>query len=350
MSSNASSSNPSSSNPSSNLSSSELSREQYQINYPVGSNADTNFEAIFQALLARLMGAQSISQIRHEVILAIQEVVQIQGTELYLEEDLSLGQRYELELEGPRAFYKTIQVQGQIIGFFKAVAPLDAPFDSIDLAHLSRFAQYLSIAIENLKRYLSLKQSFHDTLGALAETIEKKDPYTGGHTKRVVSYSLEIARYLNLSPTQIEDLKVAALLHDIGKIGIDDQILRKSSSLDETEWQQMKNHAEIGYDITCRVRGLGDVVLAIRHHHERWDGTGYPKGLKEMEIPFLSRLIAVADTFDAMVSTRPYRQGTSARLAFDEIVRNRGIQFDPEVVDAFKKAYLSGALRDSNDC
>ncbi|MCM2324482.1 MAG: HD-GYP domain-containing protein, partial [Oligoflexia bacterium] len=193
--------------------------------------------------------------------------------------------------------------------------------------------------------YTELKDSFFGTVEALAEAIEKKDRYTGGHTKRVVHYSLCIARHLRpgglpLSPEQLERIRLGAVLHDVGKIGIEDKILKKQSQLDEQEWKLMQTHPEQGYDIMSRVSGLRDVIGGMRYHHERWDGKGYPLGLKKDEIPLIARIIAVADTFDAMVSTRPYRKGMAPKVAYDEIVRNRGTQFDPFIVDAFIEAFI----------
>lgn len=208
-----------------------------------------------------------------------------------------------------------------------------------DLKLLETLGHQVAIAIENSKLYSDLKGSFYDTVAALAEAIEKKDHYTGGHTKRVVYYSLLIAKYMNLNAEQMEQVKLGALLHDVGKIGIEDGILKKQSQLDVDEWRVMQKHPELGFDIMSRVSGLKDVVGGMRYHHERWDGKGYPLGLQQNEIPLLARIIAVADTYDAMVSTRPYRKGLPVKMAFDEIIRYRGTQFDPTVVDAFVQAF-----------
>jgi HD-GYP domain-containing protein (c-di-GMP phosphodiesterase class II) len=137
----------------------------------------------------------------------------------------------------------------------------------------------------------------------------------------------------------MDRVKLGALLHDVGKIGIEDKVLKKDSALDAAEWKIMQKHPDLGYDIMGRVESLKDIIGGMRYHHERWDGKGYPLGLKGEEIPFLARIIAVADTYDAMVSTRPYRKGLKAEFAYDEIVRYSGTQFDPIVVEAFVQAY-----------
>lgn len=240
--------------------------------------------------------------------------------------------------------------KGKTIGVLQALnkLPMDPPrpsrhawpdFYEEDLRLLQTLGHQVAIAIENSKLYTELKQSFYDTVEALAEAIEKKDRYTGGHTKRVVLYSMCIAKYLDLTPEELERVRLGALLHDVGKIGIEDKILKKDAPLDNEEWKVMQTHPEQGFDIMSRVDGLRDVVAGMRYHHERWDGKGYPLGLKGEEIPLIARVIAVADAYDAMVSTRPYRKGLDSKIAYDEIVKHRGTQFDPRVVDAFIQAY-----------
>ncbi len=243
-----------------------------------------------------------------------------------------------------------LRLKGKTIGVLQAINKLSGPtvrptihewpdFSDQDRQLLETLSHQVAIAIENARLYSDLKKSFYDTVEALAEAIEKKDRYTGGHTKRVVHYSVCIAKYLDLTPDELERIKLGALLHDVGKIGIEDKILKKGAPLDPEEWKVMQTHPEQGYDIMNRVEGLKDVIGGMRYHHERWDGKGYPLGLKGEEIPLIARIIAVADTYDAMVSTRPYRKGMDPKIAFDEILRYRGTQFDPTVVDAFEKAF-----------
>ncbi|MEK6578794.1 MAG: HD domain-containing phosphohydrolase [Bdellovibrionota bacterium] len=214
-----------------------------------------------------------------------------------------------------------------------------AEFLDTDQTLLETLSHQVAIAVENAELYESLKKNFFDTVEALAEAIEKKDRYTGGHTKRVVHYSVCIAKHLNLTHEQLERIRLGAILHDVGKIGIEDKVLKKQSQLDSEEWKVMQTHPDIGYDIMSRVEGLRDVIGGMRYHHERYDGGGYPLGLKGQEIPLLARIISVADTYDAMVSTRPYRKGLDPKVAYEEIVKHSGKQFDPEVVDAFKRAF-----------
>lgn len=245
-----------------------------------------------------------------------------------------------------------LRTQGKVVGVLQAinkVARVDRAdnhqrqkttlFDEADLRLLETLGHQVSIAMENARLYRQVKKGFFETCEALAEAIEKKDRYTGGHTKRVVHYSMCIAKYLKLTPTQLENLRLSAILHDVGKIGIEDKILKKESQLSPDEWKVMLQHPDLGYDILKRVEGLEEVIGGMRHHHERWDGKGYPLALKGPAIPLMARIIAVADTFDAMVSTRPYRKGLDPLFAHGEIVKHSGTQFDPTVVEAFELAF-----------
>jgi len=267
--------------------------------------------------------------------------------------------------QASRNYQPTIQVKsvisipliahGKLVGVLEAVNKLDTIppresqfswpiFYSEDQALLSTLAHQVSIAVSNSLFYSEIQQNFYDTVEALAEAIEKKDHYTGGHTKRVAHFAMAIAKNMKLTPPQLKTVRLGAILHDVGKIGIDDQILKKDGALNEDEWKLMKTHPQLGFEIMHRVEGMYEVTHGIRFHHERWDGRGYPKGLKGEEIPLVARVISVADAYDAMVSNRPYRQGIGVDRAFDEIVKNQGTQFDPTVVEAFIRAFESGQM------
>ena len=156
-----------------------------------------------------------------------------------------------------------------------------------------------------------------------------------------------MGKHLRLSKEDLEDLRLAASLHDIGKIGVDDYILRKPGRLDDSERKKMKKHSMIGSRIVQNIKQMHNVVPGIRHHHEEFDGTGYPGKLSGTKIPVIARIIAVADCFDAMTTDRPYRKGLPIQTALDELNKMRGTQFDGKVVDAFFKAYEVGDLRDT---
>lgn len=209
-----------------------------------------------------------------------------------------------------------------------------------DLPWLERLARPVATALENARLHEDLKRGFLETAEALAEAIEKKDRCTGGHAKRVAHFAVRIGRELGLSSGELERLRLSALLHDVGKIGIEDRILKKGARLEAPEWSVMRTHPELGFQILQRISGMHDVVDGMRFHHERWDGRGYPLGLEGADIPRVARIIAVADAYDAMTSTRPYRQGIAADCAAREIRAGGGTQFDPEVVAAFERAFL----------
>ena len=185
---------------------------------------------------------------------------------------------------------------------------------------------------------------FLEASHALVESLEKRDPYTAGHTKRVVAISETIAHYLGVSPAEKEKLKIAALLHDIGKIGIKEEILAKEGSLTDSEYTEIQQHPLIGVAIIGKNEHLKDVITGMCYHHERTDGNGYPEGLKDNHIPLSARIIAVADAYDAMTTNRPYQKALNEEEAISEMERCAGIQFDPEVVKAFIQAYNHGDI------
>ena len=226
-------------------------------------------------------------------------------------------------------------VKGKILGVLEAMNKLHGTFTDEDRELFVSLANLVAPAIENANLYTELKETFHGTAIALAEALEQRDPYTGGHTRRVRAYSHAIGIRLGLDKEQMDKLQLAAILHDIGKIGVQDIILRKEAPLTRDEVDVMNQHTRIGGEILRHVRSLGEVVPGVVYHHEKFDGTGYPEKLQGEEIPLNARIIAVVDTFDAMTTDRPYRKALSFDTAFSELERCKGTQFDPQVVDAF---------------
>ncbi len=206
--------------------------------------------------------------------------------------------------------------------------------EAIFLLHI--LAERTGLTVENLMLYESVNINLMATLKALVRTLEAKDPYTGQHSQRVTRVAVGLARHAGCSPYDVEALNFAGHLHDIGKIGIRDQILMKPGRLTDVEYEIIKSHPVIGEEIVAHLGLLPMEKAIIRHHHERWDGGGYPDGLAGEDIPTLSRILAVADTFDAMTSNRPYRQAMDGEEALKEVVKNAGTQFDPAAVEAFK--------------
>lgn len=180
-----------------------------------------------------------------------------------------------------------------------------------------------------------LEKSYLESIEVLRRTVEVKDVYTRGHSDRVSEYSLLIGEKLNLPPEQMKTLKIGALFHDIGKIGIPDAILLKTDKLTDDEYSEIKNHPAIGAHILSNASIFADIIPIVKHHHERYDGKGYPARLSGEDIPYLARIVAVADTFDAMTSRRSYRQALDFDYTMNEIERCKGTQFDPAIADIF---------------
>ena len=183
--------------------------------------------------------------------------------------------------------------------------------------------------------YEKLEKAYLDMVQTLRYTVEAKDPYTRGHSDRVSAYSVLIGKYLKLSDEDLRTLEVGGLFHDIGKIGIPDSILLKESKLTDDEYSEIKNHPSIGAHILCNATIFQDIIPIVKHHHERYDGKGYPGKLKGEDIPYMARIAAVADTFDAMTSKRTYRDAMPLETVRAEIERCSGTQFDPEIAKVF---------------
>src|SRR5713101_1127233 len=170
---------------------------------------------------------------------------------------------------------------------------------------------------------------------AFNQLLDLKDLNTGVHSTRLAEWGMRVGQELGLSEEQLQNLEVAALLHDIGKVGIPDAILRKPGKLDAEEYALMKKHPEYGWAVLRSLPGFERAALDILHHHENYGGTGYPAGLRETEIPVVSRIVSVIDAFDAMVSSRPYRNGLHPEEAIRRLIESSGTQFDPAVVQCF---------------
>ena len=212
------------------------------------------------------------------------------------------------------------------------------PFTEDDLHLADALAAHVSAAIEGALLLRKQKELFLKTLDVLANAVEMRDDYTGGHTKRVTRYASLLGQQLNLPEDQLELIKLGTPLHDIGKIGIDDAILRKPGRLTSAEFALMQEHTTKGADILSTIAEMHPIIPIVRNHHERWDGTGYPDRLAGAEIPLLARIVAVADAFDAMTSHRPYheeKKGKPPAVAFAELEKMAGRQFDPNCAAAF---------------
>jgi len=274
-----------------------------------------------------------------------------------------------------RDFYESLilnlsffQASACVAGFFRddlvgilflGRKPASNRFTNSELGFLSVLASDVVMAIKNAALFEDLKKQadktrslFLNTVQALAQAIETKDNYTFGHTERVTSYSLvilnEMRNLIKMASEQVnnlrENLRIAALLHDIGKIGVSEKILNKKGQLSLKERESIQAHSLMGVRILEPIAEFKDILSGVRYHHERHDGRGYPEGLKGKKIPLIAAILAVADSYDAMTSDRPYRRALSKEDAKKEIISQRGKQFNPAAVKAFVSAYKKGLL------
>jgi putative nucleotidyltransferase with HDIG domain len=208
-------------------------------------------------------------------------------------------------------------------------------FGSPEANLLGSVSAILAVHASNTDLYRKQAEFLASMVRALTSAIDAKDPYTCGHSDRVAQIAVALATELGCDRKQLDTLYLSGLLHDIGKIGIDDSVLRKTTRLSEAEYEHIKLHTDIGYKILCDLKQLGEVLPVVRHHHEAWNGAGYPLRLAGEQIPLLARIVSVADAFDAMSSDRSYRKGMPDEQ-LDKILRQgSGTQWDPDVISAF---------------
>ncbi|MEW5939647.1 MAG: HD-GYP domain-containing protein, partial [Chloroflexota bacterium] len=209
------------------------------------------------------------------------------------------------------------------------------PFDS-DKVRLARsIGDQAASALNRAELFAELEESYLQTVFALANAVDAKDTYTANHAQQLTNMALAVGREMGVSPREMEDLRFGAILHDIGKIGIPDAILQKPASLDEEEWKWMRQHPEIGAHILTPIPRLSGASRIVRHHHERFDGAGYPDGLSGEAIPLVARILTVVDAYNAILDARPYKPPLPTETAIAELKKHAGTQFDSCVVNAF---------------
>ncbi|MFH1562607.1 MAG: HD domain-containing phosphohydrolase [Nitrospirota bacterium] len=218
-----------------------------------------------------------------------------------------------------------------------------------DLNIIYTLSSQVAVSIENAQLFSQIKELFFNTVKALSATIDTKDSYTYGHSERVTQYSLAIAEELGFNSKEKEDVQLAALLHDIGKIGLPDVILNKPAGLTDEEFAEIKQHPLKGSKILEHIKGLTTVIPGMQHHPEKFGGGGYPDGLKGEEIPLLGKIIAVADAYDAMTSDHSYRKRLSYDEALKRIKDGAEIQFDPKIVNIFVNLFEKGRIVEQNN-
>ncbi len=243
--------------------------------------------------------------------------------------------------EAERSFLMVpIQARGKPVGLVHLAVPSGAGgFSQRDLSLLSILANQAGISLENARLYEAVRQDYVDVIQALAGAVDARDHYTREHSNRVSLYAVLIARQLKLDEAFVEAVQFGGLLHDIGKIGIPDQILNKPGRLTDDEFKVMKGHSHLGAGLLRRVESLSHLVPLVLYHHERFDGKGYPEGLAGKKIPLGARILNVADSFETITSDRVYHKARSLQEGLDEIRRCSGGQFDPELVEAFEQVF-----------
>ena len=233
--------------------------------------------------------------------------------------------------------YAPIMRKGKTVGIFFLGCFRKNAFTNEDMETAVTFASRMGIALEHVRLIYDLDEMSVNIIHALASAIDAKSSWTKGHSERVSDYAMTIAEKMGMNKQEIERLRLAGLLHDIGKIGTYDILLDKAGKLTEEEWELIKLHPGRGCEILAPITEFKDILPAVRHHHERWDGRGYPNGLRGDEIPLMARILCVADSFDTMTADRPYRPAIGLSNATQEIAYCSGTQFAPEVADTFLK-------------
>ncbi len=240
---------------------------------------------------------------------------------------------YKDVAESKSAFAIPLRTKEGVVGVFEIERGRTDAFTEEDMRILRIFARIVAITLQRVEYLVDIKKTFLGTVEALTYAIELKDPYTHGHSRRVADHSIAIAKALGLPKETIERIELAALLHDIGKIGIRGSVLDKPARLTDDEYEEIKKHPVLGAELVGKIETLRDIAKIIRHHHERCDGKGYPDGLTCDEIPLESKIIAIADAFDAMISDRPYRKALSVEEALEIIEKDGGNQWDAAIAE-----------------
>jgi putative nucleotidyltransferase with HDIG domain len=277
-------------------------------------------------------GGVKVGTLRPETI-----VRRLRKGEPIIEQGLRAAELFGEQPERPLASTAIVpmKMRDRLIGWLSAISLTPSKrFDEGQRKLLSIMASRAAAAIENARLYEDLQASFKQTIKSLARTIDKMDRYTSGHSERVALYAVALARWLGLPEDQIEIVRHSALMHDIGKIGCV-MNLNKPGKLTQEEYEIFKKHPVFGREILDPIRFLEPVIPGVYLHHERWDGRGYPVGLAAQEIPLIARVIAIADTYDAMTSDRAYRRALPHEVTLNEITRCSGSQFDPDLAGTF---------------
>lgn len=250
-----------------------------------------------------------------------------------LEQDKRFSKKEEIDYKLKQLLMVPIIIEGEVKGLINLDNNTSFTTDTIHL--FKSFSEQAAVTINNARLYQKIQDSYFEIVKALAQTIEAKDPYTHGHSARVMEYAVQIAQKLGLPEEEIESLRYAAILHDIGKIGVRGIVLNNPNGLTVKEYDEIKKHPLVGEGIIKPIELLQPIRPLIRHHHEWYNGKGYPDGLSGENIPLGARILAVADAYDAMKSDRPYRKALTEETAIQELRQGSGTQFEPKLVEVF---------------
>jgi putative nucleotidyltransferase with HDIG domain len=284
------------------------------------------------AIFGRMaLPAQKLKQLGAELVRVLRE-----RKSVLLCSDLSRDKTFKWLADDARQLLAVpLQRQDQVLGCLFGLDKESGEFDSVDAKLLNSIANESAIYLENARLFEDVHGLMMGLLHALTSAVDAKDAYTCGHSERVALLSQRLAREIHLPEPQVERIYMAGLLHDVGKIGVPESVLQKAGRLTPEEFEHMKKHPAIGAKILSDIKQIEDVIPGVMHHHERYDGKGYPAGLAGRNIPLMGRIICLADCFDAMTSNRTYRRALPLEVALVEIRRCSGSQFDPSLAEAF---------------
>lgn len=286
-----------------------------------------------------------LNQNRIDIIMSDHKMKEMDGIEF-------LKKTYELYPQCVRLLvtaYSDSKILIDGINSAKVYRYIKKPWDPAELLVIVKAAaEYLQLKEDNDRLIYDLKDLFSGTINAIIEALDAKDSFTLGRSKRVTFLALKMVKYLNLPMDEMGKLELAGLLHDIGMIGVSEKVLNKTEKLTSDEFEAIKKHVDHGVKILEDIKQLKDVVEIIKYHHERYDGSGYPYGLKGDSIPLNAQIIAIADAYDSMVSNRSYREGLTHENAMKKLEMQSGYQFNPLIIQAFK-AIISDAIKEIND-
>ena len=285
-----------------------------------------------------LQALEILKERNFELVISDHKMPEMDGVEFLKRVQINHPQTMRILLTA----YSDANILIDAINYAKIYRYVKKPFNPDELQLIvSSALEYYQLKHDNDKLIADLKELFSGTIKAIMEALDAKDSYTSGRSRRITYYSIQIAKQLGLSSLDIGKIELAGMLHDIGMIGVSDEILYKIDELSQDEYNEIKKHINYSVKILEDIKQLKDVVEIIKFHHEKHDGTGYPHGISGEEIPIGSRIIAISDAFDSVISNRIYRDKSDLNLALQKIKEASGTQFDPIIVNAFEDCFPS---------